>query len=106
MSQSDTREEFVETLSAVNCSNGVVRLFFVGQNLEQLSNGEQGENPSAELRKCLTMPLPGFLYAVSVVQNFLDDDKMKDLIRRYQDAGMLPPLEEGSSNEPSAQVAE
>ncbi|RED53220.1 hypothetical protein [Aestuariispira insulae] len=106
MTKPVTREEFVETLSAVNCSNGVVRLFFVGQDLEAVSSGEMGENPTPELRKCVTMPLPGFLYAVSVVQNFLEDDKMKELIQRYQDAGMLPPVEAGDVPEASAQVAE
>ena len=34
------QEKFVETISAVQFSNGIVRMFFVGKPLEQLANSD------------------------------------------------------------------
>ncbi|RED45755.1 peptide chain release factor 1 [Aestuariispira insulae] len=99
MSTDRINETFVETLSAVNCANGVVRLFFVGQDLEKLASGEQDETTPPEIRQCVTMPLPGFLYAVSVMRNFLEDEKLQALLQQYQDAGLLPPVEDQQAAE-------
>ena len=68
-------------------------MFFVGQDMEKLAEGRQEEMPNPELRQCVTMPLAGFLYAASVVKNFLEDEKFQELLRRYQKAGLLPPDE-------------
>ena len=36
------------------------------------------------------MPLPGFLYACSVIQSFMQDDKMQATVQKYREAGFLP----------------
>lgn len=96
--KSQITENFVETISAIQFSNGVVRLFFVGQELSSVSLGVDAENdPVPELRECVTMPLPGFLHSVSVIQNFLSDDKMEDLLKRFREADILQQEQEISS---------
>jgi hypothetical protein len=38
----------------------------------------------------ITMPLNGFLYMLSVIEGLMKDDKMKDMIQRFQTAGIIP----------------
>ena len=83
-------EIFAETVSAVNFSNGVVRLFFSGHDVEGLLNPDDSGSSNPETRFCVTMPLPGFLYAISVVQGFVENEKFQDIVRRSVEAGFIP----------------
>jgi hypothetical protein len=42
----------------------------------------------------ITMPLNGFLYMLSVIEGLMKDDKMKDMIQRFQAAGIIPTEQE------------
>ncbi len=99
MTQPNPRETFVETVQAVNYSNGVVKMFLLGQDLLHLSKGLDPEEQKSELREVIAMPLPGFLYACSVIQNFMQDEKMQAIIQKYKDVGFLPE----SANEQAGQ---
>lgn len=84
------REEYVDAMSAVNYSNGMVKLFFIGQNMGKLAEGVSPEAVPAELRQVVAMPLSGFLYSLSVAENFLKEEKVQELLAKYQEAGLLP----------------
>lgn len=90
-------EKYAETVSAVNFSNGVVRLFFAGQDLEVLAAGESSGEPKAETRFCVVLPLPGFLYALSVVQSFVENDRFKEVVDKATVAGLLPQNSDSSA---------
>lgn len=78
---------FVDTLSGINVGNGVVKLYFVTQD----ENEGQPEFPKAmQPAQTLVMPVPGFMYMVSVVKGLLENPKMIEQIQRYIDAGLLP----------------
>ncbi|MCP4099712.1 MAG: hypothetical protein GY748_26140 [Planctomycetaceae bacterium] len=93
MSQNHLEETFVETISAVNFSNGIVRLFFAGQDLSGLIDDDKTSETTPENRFCVTMPLAGFLYAMTVVQGFVENDKFKSIVDRSAKAGFLPGVE-------------
>ena len=107
MTQSNPRETYIETVQAVNYANGIVKMFLVGQDLEHLSKGLNPEEQKAELREVIAMPLPGFLYACSVIQSFMQDEKMQAIVQKYKDAGFLPDGEgEQDSQEQAKSAAE
>lgn len=80
---------FVETVSAINVNNGVVKLIMVKQDLRE---------PSEEVQtihaQTVVMPIAGFMYTVGVIQNLLDDPKMKERLEGLKKAGFLPASEE------------
>lgn len=84
-------ETFVDTMSAISCTNGVVRMMFVGQDLRKsaLLKGDEKVVPEAELVQVLTMPVPGFLYMVNVVKNMMDEPRMAELLAKMEEAGLL-----------------
>ena len=107
MTQRNPRETYIETVQAVNYANGIVKMFLVGQDLEHLSKGLNPEEQKAELREVIAMPLPGFLYACSVIQSFMQDEKMQAIVQKYKDAGFLPDGEgEQDSQEQAKSAAE
>ncbi|MEM6460914.1 MAG: hypothetical protein AAF724_03270 [Pseudomonadota bacterium] len=83
--------EYVDTLGAVQMNNGVVRLYFVSQDPSLLSQGIEPSKVQPELANCVAMPLPGFLYAMSVINNFIGDERMQKMLQSAQDSGSLPP---------------
>ena len=104
MSNPKVAENYVETLQAVNYSNGVVRMFMLGQNLEHMANGFDPEEQKPELRQVVTMPLAGFLYGCSVIEKFLKDEKMQEIIEKHRQAGFLP--SDASTTQDTQEAAE
>lgn len=86
-----THEIFAETLSAVNVRNGVVRLILVDQAVNDLAiaEREEGEEPVVETKAVVTMPIGGFLYMASIIQNLLADEKFGNTVRAMVDAGLV-----------------
>lgn len=82
---------FVDTVSAINVNNGIVKIHLVAQSTEQqnISNSDTDETKFDDVGQ-ITMPLNGFLYMLSVIEGLMQDDKMKDMIKRFQQAGILP----------------
>lgn len=95
---------YVDTVHAINFNNGVVRMIMVDQDPSTIAAGqlEDGAAPKMREKQQVIMPLPGFLYMVSVIQGLIDDPKMKDIIARHAAAGLLP----GVAPEVSAEAAE
>ncbi|MBA5249446.1 MAG: hypothetical protein FE834_07995 [Gammaproteobacteria bacterium] len=82
---------FVDTISAINVNNGIVKMHLVAQSSDQqtVANGNTDETKFDDVGQ-ITMPLNGFLYMLSVIEGLMQDDKMKDMIERFQQAGILP----------------
>ncbi len=81
------KQLLVDTLSAVHLNNGLVRLMFVGQDVEDIEAGKAPEKIKPKLKQCITMPLPGFIYAMTVVENFLKDDRLQEVIKKAKETG-------------------
>ncbi|MBB5517112.1 hypothetical protein FHS89_003158 [Rubricella aquisinus] len=86
-----THEIFAETLSAVNVRNGVVRLILVDQAANDLAitEREEGQEPVVETKAVVTMPIGGFLYMASIIQNLLADEKFGNTVRAMVEAGLV-----------------
>lgn len=95
---------YVDTVSAINFSNGVVRITMVEQDPEispeEIANLEDYQ---PRMKQQVVMPLPGFLYMMNVIQGLMEDPKMQDVIKRHVDAGLMPIAEE---SEETAEAAE
>lgn len=83
-------EKYVETISAVNYLNGVVRLYCAGHDVQGLLISEDNAQGPSETRFCVTMPLSGFLYAMSVVNGFVENERFAEIVKRSIDAGLIP----------------
>lgn len=83
---------YVDTVSAINFNNGVVRMIMVDQDPSTIAAGqaEPGAAPTMREKQHVVMPLAGFLYMVSVIQGLTEDPRMKDIIARHAGAGLLP----------------
>jgi hypothetical protein len=86
----------VDSLSSLNFNNGLVKMFFVSGDYSNVIAGES-EEPKIVASDEVSMSLPGFMYLVSVVKNFLDDPKMKSQIEKYIELGLLPKAESSES---------
>lgn len=93
--------QFVDTLSGINVGNGVVKLYFVTQDEQALQEEALDNVNNMNPAQTLVMPIPGFMYMVSVVKGLLDNPKMAEQIERYIDAGLLP----GAVSEEEPQVS-
>lgn len=80
---------FVDTVSAINVNNGIVKMHLVAQSSDQQITTNSDETKFDDLGQ-ITMPLNGFLYMLSVIEGLMKDEKMKDIIERFQKAGLLP----------------
>ncbi|AYQ56775.1 hypothetical protein BTHERMOSOX_1053 [Bathymodiolus thermophilus thioautotrophic gill symbiont] len=80
---------FVDTVSAINVNNGIVKMQLVAQSSEQQAT-DNDDKPKFDDLGQITMPLNGFLYMLSVIEGLMQDDKMKDMIQRFQTAGIIP----------------
>jgi len=101
------QDVYVETVSAINYNNGVVKIFMVDQDPAHFA--EKDADPSnikPRLKQQVIMPLPGFLYMVSVIKGLIEDPKMQALIEKYTELGMLPsaPEEEDGGGEAPAEA--
>ncbi|TQV78634.1 hypothetical protein [Denitrobaculum tricleocarpae] len=89
--QADTAPDiYVETVSSINFNNGVVRLFMVDQNPSELM--EKDADPSKltpRLKQQVIMPLPGFIYMLSVIRGLMEDPKMQGIVEKYVELGLL-----------------
>lgn len=82
---------YADTVSAIHFNNGVVRMMLVDQDpatLAQAGDGPTDVKP--RLKQQVIMPLPGFLYMLSVVKGLMEDPKMQEAIRKYVELGLLP----------------
>lgn len=77
---------FADTVASISASAGVVKLNLV-RTEEPTKEGEEARVVPAGR---LVIPLPGFLYAVSIVEGFVNKEEFQKLIKSYQEAGMLP----------------
>jgi hypothetical protein len=84
------KQVLVDTLSAIQMSNGLVRLMFVNQDVEELAKGVAAEQIKPQLRQCVTMPLPGFIFAVSVIEKFLKDAHLQEVLQKARESKLLP----------------
>ena len=91
-------EIYADTIVGINFNNGVVKMVLANQDLENILNNEgASEEVNMKSTKVLNMSLPGFLYAVSVIESLLKDPKMVSTIEQYTKAGILKTAEpEGS----------
>lgn len=87
-------EIYADTILGINFNNGVVKLVLANQDLEGvIENEQQGEELKMKSNRVIHMPLAGFLYSASVIENLLTDPKMIDTIEAYKKAGILPQTE-------------
>ncbi len=86
-------ELYADTLIGINFNNGVVKLVLASQDLESIIKPDGSHNDeklNMKSNRVINMPLSGFLYSVSVIENLLKDPKMVQVIESYQKAGLLP----------------
>lgn len=85
------QEIFAETLSVVNVRNGVVRMVLVDQPADDMmiTEREEGQEPVVEAKAVVTMPVSGFLYMASIIQNLLADEQFGNSVRAMVDAGLV-----------------
>ncbi|SMN16723.1 hypothetical protein CRYPD_1214 [uncultured Candidatus Thioglobus sp.] len=86
----NNKNMFVDTISAINVNNGIVKMNLVAQSSEQQPTDGNNNEPKFDDLGQITMPLNGFLYMLSVIEGLMQDDKMKDMIQRFQEAGIIP----------------
>ncbi|WP_073014953.1 hypothetical protein [Roseibium suaedae] len=67
-----------------------------------MTKGAKPEDMEARLKQQVLMPLPGFLYMLSVIKGLMDDPKMQEVINKYTELGLLPSQQQGASEEDSA----
>lgn len=92
------QDVYAETVSAINFNNGVVRMFLVDQDPSALA--EKNVDPSKitpRLKQQVIMPLPGFLYMVSIIRGLMEDPKMQEVVKKYVELGLLPKASDGVS---------
>ena len=77
---------FIDTIESVASASGVIKLNLV----RAVEPTEEGEEPQIVPAGRLVMPLPGFIYAVSVIEGFLNKEEVRKLIKAYQELEMLP----------------
>ena len=82
---------YADTVIGINFNNGVVKLMLANQDLTKNIEDEEGEPEEIQMKtsNAISMPLPGFLYMVSVIETLLKDPKMTDTIKKYTEAGIL-----------------
>jgi hypothetical protein len=103
-----SQEVFAETLSVINVRNGVVRMVLVDQAAEEIASGERAEGGEiqTETKAIINMPMAGFLYMASVVQNLLADEKFATSVRKMIEAGLVnAEISDGDEAEQSATPA-
>ena len=77
---------YVDTIESVASSSGVVKLNLV-RTKEAIKEGEEVQIlPAGQI----VMTLTGFLYAMSIMQGFLQTQDMQDLISKYTELGFIP----------------
>ena len=88
---SEMKHEIAETITAVSVHNGVARLFFAGMDIDGMTKLESPtEPPKTKPVLCTAMPLPGFLYAATVIEKFLREESVQAIIRNMDKAGVAP----------------
>jgi hypothetical protein len=84
------KQILVDTLSAIQMSNGLVRMMFVNQDVEEFARGVAPDQVKPQLRQCITMPLPGFIFAATVIEKFLQDPRLQEVLKQARESGALP----------------
>ena len=96
-------EIYTDTVVGVNFNNGVVKLILASQDLKDAmiegDDKSSDEEVTMKSNKVITMPLAGFLYATSVIENLLKDPKMVATIEQYKKAGLLQSEDEKAKKE-------
>lgn len=90
----------------MNVRNGVVRMVLVDQAASDLARTNRGdEEVEVETKAVITMPIAGFLYMTSIIQNLLADEKFGETVRAMVDAGLVnAQIDEQPATTPAAQV--
>ena len=97
------QDVYVETVAAINFNNGIVRMLLVDQDPAVLmTNGAKPEDMEPRLKQQIMMPLPGFLYMLSVIKGLMEDPKMQEVIQKYTELGLLPSPQRSTSEEDAA----
>ena len=98
---------YAETVSAVNFSNGVVRMILVDQDPSALVEGNADPaKAAARFKQQVIMPLPGFLYMLTVIRGLVEDPKMQEMLSKYTELGLLPARPEDGGSAESSRVKE
>lgn len=63
-----SKQTLVDTMTGINMHNGVVRMYFVGLDPDELK---------PQLQKCIAMPMTGFIYAMTIMENFVGDERVQ-----------------------------
>ncbi|MDJ0933444.1 hypothetical protein [Breoghania sp.] len=70
-----------------------------------MKQSETPENVEPRLKQQVMIPLPGFLYMFSVIKGLMEDPKMQEVIKKYTELGLLPSVQQTSSDESDAAAA-
>ena len=82
---------FVDTLSGINVSNGVVKLYFASlDHASAAKSAATGEAPEMRPSRTIALPMAGFLQASSIVSDLLNTAEMQAQIQRLINAGVIP----------------
>lgn len=94
---------YIETVSSIRFNNGVIKMLMVDQDPDTLSEDEADPaNATPRLKQQVIMPLPGFLYMISVIQGLMEDPKMQAVVEKYVELGLLPEGPEDAAAKPGS----
>jgi hypothetical protein len=94
-------KKYVETISGINVANGIVKLYFINEDDQNKADGKEPQDPEADKKvlmkhdHTIIMPVSGFMYMASVMQNLLQNEEMQEQIKKYIEAGLLPKMNDG-----------
>lgn len=83
-------QKFCEGISSVSIANGVARMFLVNADLDDVSSGKQPGEIKSKTTDCITMPLNGFLVSITVIEKFLRDPRIQQIVNTVIDQGQVP----------------
>ena len=85
------KTSFFDTISAISVNSGVVKMHLASQ--DQSEESLENKDPAKikmNTEEIIAMPLPGFIYAVTVINGLINNPKMKEQIEKYKELGLLP----------------
>ena len=71
-------KKYVETVSGINVANGIVKIYFINEDDQKKADGKDSQDPEADKKvlmkhdHTIVMPISGFMYMASVMQNLLE----------------------------------
>ena len=90
--------KFYDTISAISVNAGIVKIHFAKQDDPENKQINGQSQPKFSTEQIVALPLPGFMYAVSIIQGLLNNPKMTAQIEKYIELGLLPQKTENFKN--------